>query len=53
MDTMTVTLPSGNKNELHYFTICYAKTDFLQVVDLISQVKTVEDLYSCSLWNVL
>jgi hypothetical protein len=53
MMTMNVTLPSGRKNDLLVFKILFQDKDFDLIVDKVSTVKSVEDLYQCSLWNVV
>ena len=53
MTTIKVTLPSSKAGQLRVFTIEFSIKDFDQVIDLVSQVKTLNDLKKSELWKVV
>ena len=53
MTTLKVTKPTNKPGELYVFTIQFSILDFDNVVEAVSNVKTVEELFNSSLWKVI
>jgi hypothetical protein len=51
--TITVTIPNPKKSgNVLYFTIEFLTANFDKVIDLISEVKTIEQLNNSVVWKV-
>ena len=53
MTTITVTLPTGKAGQQASFTIQFNVSDFDSVIESVSSITTVKDLYSSNLWRVI
>jgi hypothetical protein len=53
MTTINVTLPTNKAGKLAVFTIKFSVLKFDEVIDAVSNVKTIEQLKSSNLWEVI
>lgn len=53
MTTLTLTLPTGKAGQQATFTIQFNVSNFDAVIESVSELKSVEDLYSSNLWKVI
>ena len=44
METLTITLPTTKAGNLAYFTLIFKSSNFLNVIDLVSEIKSIEEL---------
>jgi hypothetical protein len=53
MNTIKVTLPTNKPGQLAVFTIKFNLSNFDEVIEKVSTIKTYEELKSNTLWAVI
>jgi hypothetical protein len=53
MTKITITLPTKKAGKHVYFTIEFALANFDLVIDTVSSIKTIDELYANKLWKVI
>jgi hypothetical protein len=53
MTTINITLPTNKSGKQSVFTIQFSVLNFDSVIDAVSKVKNIEELYSSNLWKVI
>jgi hypothetical protein len=52
MTTINVTIPTGKPGQQSIFTIEFSILNFDEVIDAVSEIKTIIELQNSKLWKV-